>query len=107
MNEPDVTLTDYALTLECGLFVYWLLVHGQTDNPLRLWFAVFFASIGVAAFSGGTVHGYFPNADWTHCAVRLDHWRAALFLGERGRLDSVRRCCALRPLLRRRVVRHA
>ena len=63
MNEPDVTLTDYALTLECGLFVYWLLVHGQADNPLRLWFAVFFASIGAAALSGGTVHGYFPNAD--------------------------------------------
>jgi len=63
MNEPDVTLTDYALTLECGLFAYWLLVHGQADNPLRLWFAVFFASIGAAALSGGTVHGYFPNAD--------------------------------------------
>ena len=63
MHEPDVTLTDYALTLECGLFAYWLLVHGQADNPLRLWFAVFFASIGLAAFSGGTVHGYFPNAD--------------------------------------------
>ena len=63
MHEPDVTRTDYALTLECGLFVYWLLVHGQADNSLRLWFAVFFASIGLAALSGGTVHGYFPNAD--------------------------------------------
>ena len=63
MHEPDVTLTDYALTLECGLFAYWLLVHGQADNPLRLWFAIFFASIGMAALSGGTVHGYFPNAD--------------------------------------------
>ncbi len=62
MNEPDVTLTDYALTLECGLFVYWLLVQGQADNPLRLWFAVFFASIGLAALSGGTLHGYFPSA---------------------------------------------
>ena len=61
MHEPDVTLTDYAVTLECGLFVYWLLVHGQSDNPLRLWFAVFFASIGLAALSGGTVHGYFPG----------------------------------------------
>ena len=63
MHEPDVTLTDYAITLECGLFVYWLLVHGQADDPLRLWFAVFFASIGLAALSGGTMHGYFPNAD--------------------------------------------
>ena len=62
MREPDVTLTDYAITLECGLFAYWLLVYGQADNPLRLWFAVFFASIGLAALSGGTAHGYFPNA---------------------------------------------
>ena len=65
MNEPDVTLTDYALTLECGLFVYWLLAYGQADNPLRLWFAVFFASIGLAALSGGTVHGYFPDEGTT------------------------------------------
>ena len=62
MREPDVTLTDYAITLECGLFAYWLLVHGQADHPLRLWFAAFFASIGLAALSGGTMHGYFPNA---------------------------------------------
>ncbi len=67
MNEPDVTLTDYAVALECGLFAYWLLVSGQAgqagqaENPLRLWFAIFFASIGVAALSGGTVHGYFPG----------------------------------------------
>ena len=75
MNEPDVTLTDYALTLECGLFVYWLLVHGQADSSLRLWFAIFFASIGVAALSGGTVHGYFPNADtFGHSAL----WGATL-----------------------------
>ena len=43
------------------MFVYWLLVHGQSDNSLRLWFAIFFASIGMAALSGGTVHGYFPG----------------------------------------------
>ena len=61
MNEPDVTLTDYALALECGLFAYWLFVHGQPDNALRLWFVLFFSSIGVAAFTGGTVHGYFPH----------------------------------------------
>ena len=61
MNEPDVTLTDYALGLECALFALWLLAYGQADHPLRAWFIIFFVSIGLAAFTGGTVHGYFPN----------------------------------------------
>ena len=61
MNEPDVTLTDYALGLECALFALWLLAYGQADHPLRVWFITFFVSIGLAAFTGGTVHGYFPN----------------------------------------------
>lgn len=61
MNEPDVTLTDYALGLECVFFALWLLAYGQADHPLRLWFIIFFVSIGLAAFTGGIVHGYFPN----------------------------------------------
>ena len=61
MNEPDVVLTDYALGLECVFFALWLLAYGQADYPLRLWFIIFFVSIGLAAFMGGTVHGYFAN----------------------------------------------
>ncbi len=61
MNEPDVTLTDYALGLECAFFALWLLAYGQADHPLRVWFITFFVSIGLAAFTGGTVHGYFAN----------------------------------------------
>ena len=61
MNEPGVTLTDYALGLECAFFALWLLAYGQMDHPLRLWFIIFFVSIGLAAFTGGTVHGYFAN----------------------------------------------
>ncbi len=60
MNEPGVTLTDYALGLECAFFALWLLADGQSDHPLCLWFIIFFVSIGLAAFTGGTVHGYFP-----------------------------------------------
>ena len=60
MNEPDVTLTDYALGLECAFFALWLLAYGQADHPLCLWFIIFFVTIGLAAFTGGTVHGYFP-----------------------------------------------
>jgi len=60
MSEPAVTLTDYALALECAVFfvvaVRW---HGHGD--LRRWWAAFFATIGLAALIGGTAHGYFPD----------------------------------------------
>ena len=61
MTEPDVTLTDYALAVECALFCVfaarWSLAAG--DTALRRWWIVFFASIGVASLIGGTVHGFF------------------------------------------------
>ncbi len=66
MTEPDVALTDYALTIECALLA-WLLPRrggasgGQWTGPAGApqgWFRVFFASIGLAAFLGGTYHGF-------------------------------------------------
>lgn len=62
MHEPDVTLTDYALTLECGVFVYRLATRGRVGHPLHAWFIVFFASVGLAACAGGTLHGFVPDA---------------------------------------------
>lgn len=59
ITEPDVTLTDYALAIECALFAYLLYRPGDPKNPLRTWFALFFGSIGSAALTGGTVHGFF------------------------------------------------
>ncbi len=58
MTEPDVTLTDYAITLECAVFVALLLRQGR-PGALRTWFALFFAAIGAGALAGGTVHGFF------------------------------------------------
>ncbi len=59
MTEPDVTLTDYALALECILFVV-LLQRGRARPwGLRFWFSLFFASVSVASLCGGTVHGFF------------------------------------------------
>ena len=59
MTEPDVTLTDYALAVECALFVYILTVWRRPASPVGLWFALLFASLGLASLFGGTVHGFF------------------------------------------------
>ena len=72
MKEPDVTLTDYALALECAVFCV-LLLRGGGWDVLRRWWAVFFASVGLAALIGGTVHGFLPGnaALWTATMLTL------------------------------------
>jgi hypothetical protein len=60
MTEPDVTLTDYALAVECALFCAFAARWTPANEPaIRRWWIVFFASIGVASLIGGTVHGFF------------------------------------------------
>jgi hypothetical protein len=59
MTEPAVTLTDYALAIECAVFVIALSRLDARDKKLCFWFVVFFASIGAASLLGGTVHGFF------------------------------------------------
>jgi len=59
VTEPDVTLSDYALVVECALLA-WLMI--RTPGPaagLRAWTTAFLACTGVAALLGGTVHGFF------------------------------------------------
>jgi hypothetical protein len=74
MTEPDVALTDYALTAECALFS-WLIGRLPAGSSLRAPFALFFAASAVAALAGGTVHGFFLDGR-SLTAVVL--WRAAL-----------------------------
>ncbi len=57
--EPDVTLTDYGLALECALFAVLLARLRDGADPARGWFLVFFAALSVAALAGGTSHGFF------------------------------------------------
>lgn len=65
MTEPDVTLTDYLLTLECGV-ICWLLWRRALARPaLRAWTIVFFAATGAGALAGGTVHGFFLDESLT------------------------------------------
>ena len=61
MLEPDVTLTDYALALECAAFCVLLLRGPAGHQALRAWWTIFFATVGLAALIGGTVHGFFPG----------------------------------------------
>ena len=55
--ERDVALTDFGLTIECLALAAWL--HWRTPmNPLRTWFVIFFAALGIAALLGGITHGF-------------------------------------------------
>ena len=58
--EPDVALTDYALVVESLLFSTWI-YRRRPANSLKLWFVLLFGSIGLAAFVGGTVHGFLTD----------------------------------------------
>ena len=76
MTEPAVTLTDYALAIECAAFVIALARLDARDKALCLWFVVFFASIGAASVLGGTVHGFFLAAS---SPGRRILWPATIF----------------------------
>jgi hypothetical protein len=75
ITEPDVTLTDYGLALECGVCAYLLWYRGDPAQRLRIWFTLFFGAVGLAALLGGTVHGFF--LDVTTTGYRL-LWPATL-----------------------------
>ena len=66
--EPAVSLTDFALAIECALFVAWLSRSGL--GPLKTAFVSLFAATGVAALLGGISHGFLPESDML--------WRATL-----------------------------
>jgi hypothetical protein len=62
LTEPAVALTDFALAIECAVFVALLTRGDASDRTLRFWFVVFFASASGASLLGGAVHGFFPDA---------------------------------------------
>src|SRR5579871_2678895 len=62
MTQLDVALTDYVLTVECGIFIYLLAPVRKNLRSLQFWFVIFFLSIGLAALIGGTVHGFFDHS---------------------------------------------
>ncbi len=61
MTEPDVTLTDYALAVECVTLALLTLRWPTSDAALRRAWTVLFGSIAVSSMAGGTVHGFFKD----------------------------------------------
>ncbi len=61
LMEPDVTLTDYGLAIECMVLAGLIYAYGARRNALRFWFITFFIALGVAALIGGTFHGFFGD----------------------------------------------
>jgi hypothetical protein len=57
ISEADVTLTDFALALECGAFAS--LLRGA--GPETRWLRCFFAATAIASVVGGMVHGFYPE----------------------------------------------
>lgn len=75
MHEPDVTLTDYLLAIECLVFIV-LLVRARLANARARWgIIVLFAGLAAAAALGGTSHGFFPQGSGFGADVL---WRATL-----------------------------
>jgi len=59
--EPDVTLTDWGLAVECALFAWLLFRRGGARQPVRWAWIGFFSAGAAASLLGGTVHGFFGD----------------------------------------------
>jgi hypothetical protein len=75
LTRPAVSLTDFALALECSVFAVLLARRPATDQLLRKWFVVFFASIAAASMLGGITHGFF---EYSTSPIRGVLWTATL-----------------------------
>jgi hypothetical protein len=69
MSEPDVTLTDYALAVECAVLAVFLGLTPTGRRGLRSAGISFFVFLGVAAATGGTVHGFCTDKQSPACQV--------------------------------------
>jgi hypothetical protein len=75
LSQPDVTLTDLGLAIECAAFVMMLYQQQSRHLSLRASFIAFFGAIGLAALLGGITHGFLPDlSSWLHRAA----WNSAL-----------------------------
>lgn len=69
MSEPDVTLTDYGLAIECAICAVLLGLTASNRKGLRTAGMCFFVSLGLGAVIGGTVHGFCPDRESPACAL--------------------------------------
>ena len=71
MLEPDVTITDYLLSLACAGFAGWC---WRRHADAHRWYVVFFITLSLASLFGGTVHGFITSGPWSEllwCGVLL------------------------------------
>lgn len=60
VHEADVALTDFALAVECAIFVV-LIARKLAPSGYRKWLIALFGSISTGALFGGLAHAYFPD----------------------------------------------
>jgi hypothetical protein len=77
MTEPDVALTDFLLTAQCGIFAYSLSRMPSHHPRLKSLCIRFFAVVGLASLIGGTVHGYFHDESTWEFQI---FWRLGLVI---------------------------
>jgi hypothetical protein len=65
MAEPDVTLTDFGLVLECAVCAVLLGLTPTARPDWRRAAVCFFVFLGISAAAGGTVHGFYPDDNST------------------------------------------
>jgi hypothetical protein len=75
MTEPDVALTDFLLTAQCGVFSFSLSRPRAVRGRLQSLCVQLFAAVGIASLIGGAVHGYFNDEATREFQVL---WRAGL-----------------------------
>jgi hypothetical protein len=82
--EPAVTFTDYALAIEGVCCAVVLGRKGRQNSALQPLGSLFFGATALAALTGGTVHGFFPQKDhpwsrklWTTTLLALGAGSAA------------------------------
>ena len=70
LAEPDVTLTDSVLTIECAILAWLPSRLREAKATLQGWFVIFFCATGLAVFMGGTIHGFIHDkASLLHTVV--------------------------------------
>ena len=75
LTRPAVSLTDFALAIQCSAFAALLARRSSTDPRLRKWFVVFFGSIAAASLLGGITHGFF---EYSTSPIRGFLWTTTL-----------------------------
>jgi hypothetical protein len=60
MQEPDVTITDFLLSIEALAFA--VLIARSSTTASQRWFVMFFGATALASLAGGLVHGFFSDS---------------------------------------------